>query len=91
MSIIISGIKISLNDKEEQAVKSALKILNVKEKNAVASVYKKSLDLRRNNIGQVISIIVDLDKDEEKIIKRLNRNDVRYIAPVKMPEISATE
>lgn len=79
MSIIVSGIKLGFEVNEEQAVKSALKILKA-GKYAVKSarIYKKSIDLRYGNINKVYSVVVNCE-NEQKITERLGRNDVRLL------------
>ena len=78
--ILITGIKIPFEENEEQAVKSALKRLDVK-KSSVKSAYifKRSLDLRRGHLAKVYSVIVDTDVNEDKLVKRLNKNEITKI------------
>lgn len=88
MSIIISGIKLDFEENEEQAVKSALKILNTDKRNVVSTeIYKQSLDLRKGQVKKVFSVVADLCTDEKKLVKRLNRNDVRLTAEIASPKI----
>lgn len=92
MSILITGIKIPFEEDEEQAVKSALKILELKEKNIIsAGVFKRSLDLRKNHLSKVFSILVDTDINEQKLLTRLKRNDVNILAPISEPKVTGTK
>ena len=86
--ILITGIKIPFEENEEQAVKSALKRLDVK-KSSVKSAYifKRSLDLRRGHLAKVYSVIVDTDVNEDKLVKRLNKNEITKLLPVAAPAV----
>lgn len=80
MSIIVSNIKIKLDDEDDVAYEYAKKKLRVTDsliKNKY--IYKKSLDARRrNNIVFVVSVVIDLFKNESEIVNSISDNFVTY-------------
>ncbi|MBR4879722.1 MAG: hypothetical protein IKU13_07835, partial [Clostridia bacterium] len=84
--ILITGIKIPFEENEEQAVKSALKRLDVKKSSIrSAHIFKRSLDLRRGHLAKVYSVIVETDVNEDKLVKKLNKNEITKLMPVAVP------
>lgn len=70
MSIIVSNIRIGIDDPDQMAVNSAIKKIKVPIKNVKnAYIYKKSLDARRRmNVSFVTSVVIDLfDKEAEAV------------------------
>lgn len=80
MSIIVSNIRIALEENDEQAINIALKRLSIK-KSLVKKAYisKKSLDARRKgNVSFVTSVIVDLFSNEAETVKAVSDSFVKY-------------
>lgn len=83
MSIIISNIKIKLEEDESKAIDIAKKKLNrvgvVDTDIDNISVYKKSLDARKvDKFYFVISVLVNLHSNESEIVKAISDNFVVY-------------
>lgn len=80
MSIIISNIRISLNDEDEVAFEIARKKLRITNSLIEKKyIYKKSLDARhRGNVSFVVSVVVDLFKNESEIVKAISDTFVTY-------------
>lgn len=74
MPIIVSNIRLGIDDNEVVAIDSALKKLRVgKSKVERAYIYKKSLDARRRgNISFVVSVVVKLFENEAEIAKAIS-------------------
>ncbi len=85
MSIVLSGIRIGIDDTEQEALTLARQLLRVGESQMIRAVpIKKSLDARRrDHIGVVYSVRVDLAADERKCAEaaagRLGQNRVKYV------------
>ncbi len=79
MSLIVSSIKLPINESENVAIEKARKILGVSSVNIKYShIVKKSLDARRNNIQFVYSIAFDLDIDEKNLAIKKKDPNIRY-------------
>ncbi len=85
MSIVLSGIRIGIDDVEQEALEEARRLLRV-GKNQILQIVpvKKSLDARRrDHISVVYSVQVDLADEEQKYAKaaavRLGQNRVKYL------------
>ena len=85
MSIVLSGIRIGIDDVEQEALEEARRLLRV-GKNQILQIVpvKKSLDARRrDHISVVYSVRVDLADEEQKYAKaaavRLGQNRVKYL------------
>lgn len=71
MSILVSGIRTSLDEPQEAAVKRALKRIGVPASTAVsAAISKTSVDARREKITFVHSVLIDLEQGEEAVVRR---------------------
>lgn len=71
MSIVLSGIRIGIDDVEQEALEEARRLLRV-GKNQILQIVpvKKSLDARRrDHISVVYSVRVDLADEEQKYAK----------------------
>lgn len=80
MAIIISNIRLNLNDDENVAFEFARKKLRVTE-NLIERkyIYKKSLDARHKaNIFFVVSVVIELYKNESEIVKAISDSFVTY-------------
>lgn len=94
MSLIISGIKLSLEEEEKEAFKKALKIARLKESDIEnIGIYKSSIDARKKpDIKKVVSVVVSLrgkteeerEAREEKVAKGKNPAEVRFLAEEKL-------
>ncbi|MFZ2540042.1 MAG: hypothetical protein WAX04_14275 [Oscillospiraceae bacterium] len=82
MSIIISNIRISLNDEDDIAFEIARKRLRITDSLIEKKyIYKKSLDARhKGNISFVVSVVIDLFKNENEseIVKAISDTFVTY-------------
>lgn len=80
MAIILSNIRIGIDDSDELAIQKAQKKLSVsKDLIERIYVYKRSLDARRrSNIGFVLSVVAELTGGEEAVVRRLNDDSVVY-------------
>lgn len=80
MSIIVSNIRIGLNDSDKVAIDNAINKINTPLSNIKkAYLYKKSLDARRrNNITFVTSVIIDLYEKEAEAVKAASDPFVMY-------------
>ncbi len=80
MSIIVSNIRISLNDEDDIAFEIARKRLRITDSLIEKKyIYKKSLDARhRGNISFVVSVVIDLFKNESEIVKAISDTFVTY-------------
>lgn len=85
MSIVLSGIRIGIDDAEQEALEAARQLLRV-GKNQILRIVpvKKSLDARRHNhISVVYSVRIDLVNEEQKYAQsaanRLGQNRVKYL------------
>ena len=80
MAIILSNIRIGINDPDTLAIAIAKKKLNIPESQIKQIyVYKRSLDARRrSNVGFVLSVTAHLHGDEERIVRRLRDDNVTW-------------
>ena len=80
MSVIISNIRIGIDDPDELAIEKAKKKLSVKDSRISSiHVYKRSLDARRRkHTGFVLSVLAQLDGDEERLVQRIDDPSVVY-------------
>lgn len=90
MSIIVSNIRIGLDEPENTAVDIAIKKLNI-EKSLIKNsyIYKKSLDARRRtNVSFVTSVLIDLIDKEAETVKAVSDPFVSYKEklPLNMPQ-----
>lgn len=90
MSIIISGIKLNITDDDSVAIDKAIsKLDNIKY--TYAGIYKKSIDARRGSISKVISVLVDSDINQEKLIANLDDISIKIKTEAKYPVITGTK
>jgi len=77
LSIIVSGIRIGIDDDDNSALEMAKTKAGVSD--CSAAIYKKSIDARHGTITKVISVILNLynDKDEQNIIADKNDSNIR--------------
>lgn len=89
MSILVSNIKIGLDDSDESAFAIAKKRIRVSDSEIKnISIYKKSLDARRReSISFVVSVLIELFKNESEIVKAVSDNFV-VLKETKKREIS---
>ncbi len=80
MPIIVSNIRIGLNEPDEIAFEIARKKLNVSpDQIASCYFYKRSLDARRrNSICFVVSVVLSLRGNEQKIVSRCANPHIVY-------------
>lgn len=80
MSILVSNIRIGLNDAEEVAIEIAKKRLKADHSNIKkAYVYKKSLDARHHNrISFVLSVVIDLFEKEAEAVNTASDPFISY-------------
>ncbi len=80
MAILVTNIKIGLEESDDVAFYKAISKLSVSnDKVKSISIYKRSLDARKqNNIMFVTSVLVNLDCDEALVVKKLKDNNVTY-------------
>ncbi len=79
MSVIVSSVKIGIDEKQDTAIEKARKILgvNISEiKNA--HIVKMSLDARKGTFNFVYSVAFDLLINEEKLCEKRNNSNIRY-------------
>lgn len=85
MSIVLSGIRIGIDDAEQEALEEAKRLLRVRQNQILQIVpVKKSLDARRQeHISVVYSVRVDLAGGEQKCAEsaatRLGQNRVKHL------------
>lgn len=90
MSIIISGIKLNITDDDNVAIDKAInKLGNIKY--IYAGIYKKSIDARRGNISKVISVLVDTDIDEERLVEKLADASIKIKTQAIYPLVTGIE
>ena len=79
MSIIVSNIRTGINNSDEQAFYAAKKRLKLKDSDIKNMyIYKKSLDARhKNNISFVMSVGIDLVKNESETVNAVSDNFVK--------------
>ncbi|MEG1151852.1 MAG: NAD(P)/FAD-dependent oxidoreductase [Oscillospiraceae bacterium] len=80
MSIIINNIKLKLNEPKEEAMKKALEILGINEKDVKSvGIAKSSLDARkRTDIITVHSVCVKLEKGEQSLVEKLADPNINF-------------
>lgn len=91
MSILVNNIRIPLEADVEEAFSSACRLCEIPRKQATASVYRESLDARRGRITRVLSILLDGMENEQQLVERWNRPDIRYKQPVCEPTPTGTK
>jgi uncharacterized FAD-dependent dehydrogenase len=82
MSIRIDNIKVQLDkevDVEYLKKICAKKLLISIDEIAKFKIVRESVDARKRNIFFVYSVLVDLENDENSILRRLNDNNIRKI------------
>ena len=84
MSIIVSGIRLSLASPDIEAVDEALRRLGLRAALS-AGVYRSSIDARHGSVARVCSVTVDLPEGEAALVERLGRADVRLKAEPAVP------
>lgn len=90
MSIIISGIKLNITDDDSVAIDKAISRLgNIKY--IYAGIYKKSIDARRGNLSKVISVLVDSDINESKLVENMADVSIKIKTEAIYPSITGTE
>ncbi|MBQ5813058.1 MAG: NAD(P)/FAD-dependent oxidoreductase [Clostridia bacterium] len=86
MSIIVSGIKMPFASTEEKAVTEALKIVKASASVCLSSdIHKVSYDLRHNQLSKVVSVELELDLDEGRLVQKLNLPSVKERSKASMP------
>lgn len=87
MPLLITDLKLPLTAPEEQAVDRALDLCRLsREQVALARVYKRSLDARKQRqMHFVYSVQLSLAQGEEELVRRLGLPQVRYQPP--LPEM----
>lgn len=80
MPIVVSNIRIDLNDSDAVAIKIATYTLKVNTGDiSKAYIYKKSLDARRKgSVSFVVSVVINLFKNEDEIVKTISNPFVSY-------------
>ncbi|MEG2915351.1 MAG: NAD(P)/FAD-dependent oxidoreductase, partial [Oscillospiraceae bacterium] len=80
MSIIINNIKLKLNEPKEEAMKKALELLGINEKDVKSvGIAKSSLDARkRTDIITVHSVCVKLEKGEQSLVEKLADPNINF-------------
>ncbi len=79
MSIYVSGIRLPFDEPEYLAIDEAYKktkLSHTKAQNAF--IYRVSIDARRGKISKVYTVILEGVENEEKIVQKLNDNNIRY-------------
>ena len=73
MAIIVSNIRIGIDDPDMLAVEKAKRKLSVEDSRiSEIYVYKRSLDARRrNHTGFVLSVVAHLYDGEEAVVRRI--------------------
>ncbi len=88
--IRINEVKQSLDATKEDLFKSCKKILNIKDEQIISmTVARQSVDSRKkDNVFFCYTVDVEINGDEEKIIKRINSNKLQLVEAYKyeMPE-----
>lgn len=89
MPIIISQIKLDIKASADDAIKKARQIVG---KNADYSIYKISLDARKqNDIKYVYSVFCDLSDEAYEKKLCLKNSNISYIEPVKLAPVISTK
>lgn len=79
MSVIVSSVKIGIDQHQDLAITKARKILGVSSADVKkANIVKVSLDARKNDVCFVYSVSFDLNCDECKLCVRKNSPNIRY-------------
>lgn len=80
MAIIVSNIRIGIDDPDELAIEKAKRKLSVKDSRiSEMYVYKRSLDARRrNHTGFVLSVVAHLYDGEEAAVRRIADPFITY-------------
>lgn len=80
MAILITNVKIGINQKETAAFEKALKLSGISQNHVTdISIYKKSLDARnQKQISFVCSVFIRTDLEEESFCSRLKNPNVSY-------------
>ncbi len=80
MSIIISNIRIGIDEPDDTAISIAINHLNLQKTSIKkAYIYKKSLDARRKgNVSFVTSVVIDLFEKEAIIVNNISNSNVMY-------------
>lgn len=88
MSILVTGMRLSLEEPEENACNEALKRCGLTRGDAVASIYRMSVDARHGKITKVVSVQIDGVKEEESFLEKLGRADIRSKAQPVSPQVT---
>lgn len=89
MSIVVSGIKMPYEASEEYVFRAAYDLCSLKSCDIrQANIYKISLDLRKNQLNRVWSVILDTFVDENALVARINSPYVKIKASVLTPIVS---
>ncbi len=88
--IRINEVKQSLDNTKEDLMNSCKKILKVKDEQIKSmTIARQSVDSRKkDNVFFCYTVDVEIDGDEEKILKKINSNKLQTVEPYKyeMPE-----
>ena len=89
--IRINEIKQSLDSNKEDLYSACARALKIKNEQIKAlTITRQSVDSRKkDNVFFCYTVDVEVDGDEEKIIKKLNSNKLQLVEPYKyeMPEV----
>lgn len=91
MSILVNNIRIALEAEVGEAFSAAYRICGLTEREAAAAVFRESLDARRGRVTRVLSVILDGYSEEETLVERLGRPDVRRRLPAEEPVPTGTK
>lgn len=94
MSILVGNIRLPLEAADADALEAAAKKcgLSMRELRG-AHIYRSSIDARRGRITRVLSVLLDLAEptQEQAVIDRVGKPDVRLKTPAQKPVPTGTE
>lgn len=88
MSIIVSNIRLPLEENDASAIWEAYKKCGLPVQAGRASVYRQSIDARRGKISRVYSVLIETALDDRKFVDKINLPEVRIKAEAHEPIIT---
>ena len=87
--IIVSGIKLPYLAPEEEAIRQALKTIQIGRLSVKSAfIHKKSIDARKGGLFRVYSVMIHCDIPPEKLNKILQKPNVKLVTEVVPPQPS---
>lgn len=93
MSILVGNIRLPLGAADAEALEAAAKKCGLSMRELCgAHIYRASIDARRGKITRVLSVLLDLaqPQQEEAVVARVGKNDVRLKKPAQQPVPTGT-